>query len=73
MRHSAVLLIGGNVDAPLMTFPDEVLVFLPAHMWFNSEIYEADTSEDQTGESFDKVACYYMTCDEPLSVIGCAC
>uniref|UniRef100_A0A8C6PJ13 Sodium/potassium-transporting ATPase subunit alpha n=1 Tax=Nothobranchius furzeri TaxID=105023 RepID=A0A8C6PJ13_NOTFU len=25
-----------------------------AHMWFDNEIYEADTTEDQTGTAFDK-------------------
>ncbi|XP_062499441.1 sodium/potassium-transporting ATPase subunit alpha-3-like [Corticium candelabrum] len=32
-----------------------------AHMWFNCEIYEADTTEDQTGESFDKSSDEWMS------------
>ncbi|XP_014681144.1 PREDICTED: sodium/potassium-transporting ATPase subunit alpha-B-like [Priapulus caudatus] len=27
-----------------------------AHMWFDNQIWEADTSEDQTGQTFDKEA-----------------
>merc|ERR550517_2092723 len=32
-----------------------------AHMWFDNKIVEADTSEDQSGSSFDKNAAGWKT------------
>merc|ERR1719285_349956 len=40
-----------------------------AHMWFDNKIVEADTSEDQSGSSFDKNAAGWKT----LERVACLC
>merc|ERR1711971_1455934 len=40
-----------------------------AHMWFDNKIVEADTSEDQSGSSFDKNAAGW----KPLERVACLC
>merc|ERR1711997_1372388 len=40
-----------------------------AHMWFDNKIVEADTSEDQSGASFDKKAAGWKT----LERVACLC
>merc|ERR1712180_288184 len=40
-----------------------------AHMWFDNKIVEADTSEDQSGSSFDKEATGWKT----LERVACLC
>merc|ERR1712180_422900 len=40
-----------------------------AHMWFDNKIMDADTSEDQSGSSFDKNAPGWMT----LERVACLC
>merc|ERR1712179_821356 len=40
-----------------------------AHMWFDNKIHEADTSEDQSGASFDKNAAGWKT----LERVACLC
>merc|ERR1712127_851505 len=40
-----------------------------AHMWFDNKIVEADTSEDQTGQGFDKNAAGWKT----LERVACLC
>merc|ERR1711931_584832 len=40
-----------------------------AHMWFDNKIVEADTSEDQSGSSFDKEASGWKT----LERVACLC
>merc|ERR1712106_178429 len=40
-----------------------------AHMWFDNKIVEADTSEDQSGSSFDKAASGWKT----LERVACLC
>merc|ERR1711910_41033 len=40
-----------------------------AHMWFDNKIVEADTSEDQSGNAFDKTAAGWKT----LERVACLC